>query len=164
MQDIQSDTNGKLYFAHQYGVTTWLEGDWDNLIVEDVPTNLSHSASLQFDDEGTLWWASRTYGLFSYSPLDVSAEEVENQPINKISVYPNPAVNYVIIDFTTKEIENVNLFIYNNLGQLQSSLKLGKLAAGTFQQQLDIAHFSKGFYTIQLEIGGKVFVERMLVQ
>jgi ligand-binding sensor domain-containing protein len=164
VQAIGSDANGKLYFAHQYGVTTLLDDEWDNLIIEEVPTNLSHSGTIQFNDAGTLWWASRSYGLFSYSLLGTNVVDFETQTISNLSIYPNPAVNYAMLDFTTKSNENVNISIYNNLGQLQSNLNLGKFTVGTFQERIEVAGFAKGFYTVQLEIGGQHFVERMVVQ
>ena len=64
---IESDSTGKVYFAHQYGVTTLLDDEWGSLVIEDVPNvNSSHKASIKFDDDGTLWWASQRYGVFSY--------------------------------------------------------------------------------------------------
>ena len=63
---IESDAAGKMYFAHQYGVTTLLNDEWEDLLIEDVPNeNSSATAIIEFDDEGTLWWGSNRDGVFA---------------------------------------------------------------------------------------------------
>lgn len=161
---IESDATGKVYFAHQYGVTTLWNDEWEDLLIEDVPnTNSSHESKITFDDDGTLWWASSRYGVFSYAPESTTSILSNFEENIAFSVYPNPAQQYTTLDFTTEAKADVNVLIYNYLGQLQSSLDLGQLPAGTFQQTIDLAHFPKGFYSIQVQINDQSSTKTMMV-
>lgn len=163
-QSIQSDAAGKLYFSHQYGVTTLLDGEWEDLIIEDVPNvNSSQRTNIKFDDDGTLWWASNVQGVFSRS-ADMTISIADIEAANNFELYPNPASDYTILDFTIEENAHVNVLVHNYLGQLQIRLDLGQLQAGTFQERIDLTHFAKGFYTIQLEINHQFSTKKMVVR
>ena len=59
----------------------------------------------------------------------------------QLSVYPNPASNYVII--TLPEGENYNLFVYNTHGIKQQEIKIPKYSE---QVQVDVSAYSPGLY------------------
>jgi ligand-binding sensor domain-containing protein len=161
---IESDSEGRMYFSHQYGVTTLLDGEWKELFIDDVPpVSTSYSTSIKFDDAGTLWWASRAYGVFSYIPETTTAtfSDFETEP--DFSIYPNPADSYTVLDFTIKKRANVTACVYNNLGQLISSLDLGQLSKGTFQQTINLADFPNGFYSIRLQINDLSYTKKMII-
>ncbi len=163
VHSIDSDAAGKLYFSHQYGVTTFQDGVWGNLSIGDVPNNFSSNSSyIKFDDDGTLWWASNRYGVFSYSPEIPNAtfSDVETKP--DFSIYPNPAENFTTLDFIVKKTSKVDAFIYNQLGQLQSRLDLGQLPAGNIKKSIDLTHLPKGIYTIRLQINEQSFVKTII--
>ncbi|MFK7908796.1 MAG: two-component regulator propeller domain-containing protein [Chitinophagales bacterium] len=165
VHSIQSDVTGKTYFSHQYGVTTWFDGEFEDLLIEDVPNKFSsHAAMVQFDDEGTLWWASSRYGVFSYDTGTATSIESDFELTTNFSTYPNPASDYTTLDFTLDESSEVKAFVYNSLGQIQLSLDLGQLPAGVFQQRMDVTNLSTGFYTLQLWVNGQFSAKGMIVQ
>lgn len=167
VHDIAMDLNGKLYFSHQYGVTTMFDGEWDNLIIPDIDVpNIatSSSSSLAFDNEGTIWWASTWHGVFAYATGITSSVETNIEQESDFSIYPNPATDYTILDFTTQESATVNVLIYNTLGQLQSSSNLGRFSVGTFQERIDLSRLPKGVYNVQLEVNGKSTTKRIILQ
>jgi len=165
VHSIEVDAAGKIYFSHQFGVTTLFEEEWDNLLNSGIPNEFSSASStIQFDNEGTLWWGSNRHGVFSYSPASTTSVFSSIKKGAEFSVYPNPANNYSVVDFSIEEGAEVNIFIYNNLGQVQSNLILGQLPAGDFQQRIDVTNFPKGFYTIQLKVKDKVSTKTIIVQ
>ncbi len=165
VNDIESDATGKVYFAHQYGVTTLFDGELGELLIEDVPNQFSSSTSnIEFDDEGTLWWSNNRYGVFSYSTGNPTSIHSGFSLNFDFSTYPNPAVDYTILDFTLEERADVKAFVYNSLGQIQLSLDLGQLSAGAFQERMDVSNLSTGFYTLQLWVNDRFSTKGMIVQ
>ena len=134
---IESDEAGKLYFAHQYGLTTLFEGEWEHLVIEDVPSvNSSHRSSIEFDDQGTLWWASNRYGVFSYTPESPSA--LFSQPVHEaiLAIYPNPTSGLLHLDIPN----NLEWTIVNFSGQVMMS------GRGT---SCDLSRLPNGMYLIK---------------
>ncbi|MFK8101933.1 MAG: T9SS type A sorting domain-containing protein [Saprospiraceae bacterium] len=162
---ITGDADGKIYFAHQYGVTTLKDGVWGELLIENVPqVNSSVKSTIQFDDAGTLWWGSRVHGVFAYTPEMISATTSNFAATTKFAVYPNPAANHTTLDFTLENTAKVTALIYNQLGQLQLRLDLGELPAGAARQQFDLTKLENGFYAIQLQVNEKSVTKRIVVQ
>ncbi len=162
---IESDASGTLYFAHQYGVSTLKDGVWDNLIIDDVPNeNSSATADIEFDDSGTLWWANNRHGVFSYTPESTSSIFSNSNLDINLSLYPNPAQNYFIIDFAIEENSEIDVYIYNNIGQLMSQYNFGKISFGEHQEKIELVNYSQGIYTVELKINNKSTVKRLVVQ
>ncbi len=162
---IQSDATGKMYFSHQYGVTTLLDGEWGDLLIEDIPQSINNGdSSIQFDDEGTLWWGSQRHGVFSSSSLITSSTTTFFEQNANLSLYPNPTRGYVNLEFECSKNTVVNLAIINNLGQRVSSLDLGFFPEGTFQHRLDLTHFPKGIYKIQLQLDHENSTQTLVIQ
>lgn len=78
VSSIESDATGKMYFAHQYGMTTLFNGQWRDILISDVPQTQSIASSfIEFDNAGNIWWASLRYGVFSFGapailPVDLT--------------------------------------------------------------------------------------------
>jgi ligand-binding sensor domain-containing protein len=162
---IESDAAGQLYFAHQYGVTTFLDGEWGNLSIADVPNNTSsHQSNIQLDNEGSLWWASNRYGVFSYSQASTTATVNGFDTAANFSIYPNPAIDHAMLDFSTQETSTVTIFLYNQLGQRVSSLNLGQFSQGAFQQAIDLSSIPKGIYILQLRMNGRSSSRKIIIQ
>ncbi len=162
---IEIDQTGKLYFSHQYGVTTLLEDQWDDLLIEEVPNeSSSHRSDIEFDDAGNLWWGSSRYGLFAYTPESITSTFKPLESLIDFSLYPNPTVDFAILDFTLAETALVKMQVYNNLGQLQSQWDLGQLPVGDFRQSLELSHFQAGFYSVQLQIGEQSLSKTFMIQ
>ncbi len=161
---IASNAEGKLFFAHQYGVSTFLDGEWDNLIIDDVPyVNSSHDSDIEFDDNGTLWWASSRYGVFSYTEEMTSSTFTTDQQETNLTIFPNPAHDYCTLDFTTTENSKVEISIFNNLGQQVSRMNLNQLPAGSFQETIDITKLYSGIYTLRLQVNDKAISKKIIV-
>ena len=114
---IESDSEGRMYFAHQYGVTTLLDSVWGELLIDDVPNKkTSANTNIKFDDAGTLWWASNFSGVYSYTPETAASIFSSIERTTDFSIYPNPSKG--TINFSTKHIGNSSIKIYNRIGEL----------------------------------------------
>ncbi|MFK8163978.1 MAG: T9SS type A sorting domain-containing protein [Lewinella sp.] len=165
VQSIQSDEDGKLYFAHEYGISTLLNGEWENFINEEVTTNNSQKSAIVFDDEGILWWANGRTGVFSFKPEVVSSNSSPLGAVaTRFSLYPNPAQTYTTLDFTTKTSANVKVAIFNQIGQLATVLDLGQMPEGTYQREINTDRLPKGFYTVQLQINNSSSTTKMIIR
>lgn len=162
---IRNDAAGKLYFSHQYGVTTIDDGVWGELLIENNVPNEDNSSSskIEFDDEGTLWWASNRYGVFTYTEETTTSVFTVLEELTTFSIYPNPARTHTSVDFTLEQSAAVEISIYNYLGQIQSSINLGQLPAGTFREAINLSSFQKGYYLIQLIINDQRTTKTLIV-
>ena len=161
---IDSDATGKLYFAHKQGVTTFLDDEWEDLFIEDIPEGFFHRSNILFDDEGTLWWANDMFGVFSYTPSTTTPVSLGFEEATGFSVYPNPAERYSVIDFTIKESARVQAVVYNHLGQVIRSVDFGLMPAGVFKETIEVNDLPKGFYSVQLQIDGQFFTKPLIMQ
>jgi ligand-binding sensor domain-containing protein len=162
---IASDADGKVYFSHQYGVTTLFNGEWEDLLIADVPNRSSSIESkIKFDDAGNLWWASRGYGVFAY-PTGITSTTLSGfEPSTHFAIYPNPAPRQVTLSFTLPATAKVKALLYNSLGQLITQLDWGQLPAGNFQETIPVADLPKGLYFLQLHVAGQAATQLLVVQ
>lgn len=66
----------------------------------------------------TLWQPSNGDMIILYNEIDFTSTE-EKQQLYETSIYPNPAVNEVNVNFS-KDVKNANVKLYNSLGKLCS--------------------------------------------
>ncbi len=162
---IESDANGKVYFSHQYGVTTLFNDEWEDLLIEDVPNeNSSFEAKINFDNAGNLWWASSRYGVFAYPTGITSTTRSDFEPNTNFSIYPNPAQFEATLDFTLPRAAKVKALLYNSFGQVMTDLDLGQVPAGSFKERMLVTEFPKGLYFLQLHIDGQTSTRTISIQ
>lgn len=114
---IESDSEGRMYFAHQYGVTTLLDSVWGELLIDDVPHKItSAKTTLKFDDAGTLWWASNMSGVYSYTTATPAGIFSNDELASNFSIYPNPSTG--ILNFKNIDAVEASIKIYTTLGKL----------------------------------------------
>ena len=77
--------------------------------------------------------------------------------------YPNPFNPSTQIDFSLPESANIQLEIYNILGQKVQTLKNERMAPGYYSITFEANSLSSGIYIYQLQMGNKVITKRMLL-
>ncbi|MEM9820831.1 MAG: T9SS type A sorting domain-containing protein [Bacteroidota bacterium] len=75
--------------------------------------------------------------------------------LEALKVYPNPAVDQIGISFDLVEASEVQLRLYDQLGQLLDASVVQRLASGNNFEQMNIEQFGEGIYFLQLTINGK---------
>jgi hypothetical protein len=103
---------------------------------------------------------------------------IENMIMNKLMVsgeslptvysleqnYPNPFNPSTLIEFSLPEdVANVNLSIYNTLGEKIAELVSASLQAGKYQYQWNAQDLATGMYVYQLRTDKFNFVKKMLL-
>ncbi len=83
--------------------------------------------------------------------------------MNAISAYPNPSASTVTINYSLRAAGNVDMVIYNILGEKMKSIDLGRQQAGENKYLLNTKSFAKGIYVLQLNTGSKREVIRLTV-
>ncbi len=78
--------------------------------------------------------------------------------------FPDPFTHSTTVQYTLPEATNVQLDVYNVLGQRVSALVERELAAGTYSVSLARGNLASGIYFIRLRAGGHQFIEPMIVQ
>lgn len=77
--------------------------------------------------------------------------------------YPNPSVNYTIINFTLQKRGEVQFTIKNILGQEIDAINLGNQSAGTHSLKVNTTKFNPGIYFYSLKLGNNEITKKMIV-
>jgi len=154
---IESDSEGRMYFAHQYGVTTLLDSVWGELLIDDVPhKKTSAKTTLKFDDAGTLWWASNMTGLYSYTTATPAAIFSNYELASNFSIYPNPSSG--TLNFKNIDADEASIKIYTTLGKLvYSNDKLNPNSPIQLNQ-------SPGMYLVVIKNSNSTFTQKLILK
>lgn len=76
--------------------------------------------------------------------------------------YPNPFNPTTEIRFAMKKREHVTIAVYNTLGHLVETLFIGEKQAGIHTVTFDAKRYASGVYFYRMEVGDKIFNEKML--
>ena len=89
----------------------------------------------------------------------------ENIPSDKmlLSVYPNPASSSSAITFTVKNAGQVELSLFNELGEKILTLANQKMNSGLHAATINLTELPAGNYFVQLQAEGKTEVQKLLI-
>jgi len=79
-----------------------------------------------------------------------------------LKVFPNPAENYVQVDYQLAESDDVQIDIMNTLGEKMQSISLGKKSLGTENYRINVEMLNAGAYFIRLSSGKNVEFAKFL--
>ena len=89
--------------------------------------------------------------LYCRSPLEV--DEI-NSITSEVKVYPNPATEFLKINFSSSKFGDATISIYNIFGQEIKKQKV-KIEKGTTEIEMPIDNLSEGMYFCNLIIDSK---------
>jgi len=81
-------------------------------------------------------------------------------PEKSISVFPNPAKEYIIVQFEEPSLENVELVLTNSVGQKVLSVNL---PAETLSEKVDLNHLPSGIYVLELSEKTKTSTRKVII-
>jgi hypothetical protein len=84
--------------------------------------------------------------------------------INYFGIYPNPASNNIIINYTIDEVQNVILSIIDLSGKQITSLSLAAQKKGEHSQPFDVSGLSRGMYFVSLKTGETEIRNKVVVE
>lgn len=161
---------GNLYLDEVYGGLVAI-AEKDGLIQKasyQIPGSANESApfinfGLTTDDEMMLAFIQYTREPVPSNPNTGIFDGRKDEP-SFMSIYPNPTNGTSSIKFSLDESADVQLTVFNSLGQEVNKVYAGTLAAGQATFQFDAANGSdpNGLYLIQLIVDGKVYSDRLL--
>jgi hypothetical protein len=162
---IESDADGKIYIGTNDGIATLYEGEWEEMIIDaTLPITAPYSVALKFDDSGLLWCGYTVYGLHSFLPAGVtSTMDVAESQSSDFSIYPNPAIGNTTVAFTLESGAEVDLSVFNKLGQQLGYKALGYLKEGSHEVDLELSNFPSGMYIVQLRLGEYRSIKKLII-
>lgn len=139
-----------------------------------VSGQTSYSFEPEYLEKGkTYYWrvdARNDKGVTPGSTWSFTVKDIVGYALDHWSGYqlkqnnPNPFYDYTIITFTLPKSSEVKLEVYNALGVLVEIIADGKFTTGIHTLRFDRMNLSSGIYFIRMEVEGKVFMKRMMVQ
>ena len=104
--------------------------------------------------------------LVDASTVDVSTETIGSELPTKFALdqnYPNPFNPSTRINFALPENSNVQLSVYNMLGQKVMTLVDGRMEAGYHQVNFNAASLASGMYIYRIEAGTFSSTKKMML-
>ena len=93
----------------------------------------------------------------------VSIEEKEPIPFS-FKIWPNPADNYSNIGFTLTKKSNVEILVYNTLGQNKLVVFNDELQAGYQNIPIELNELKSGLYLVNLIIDNKQYTQNLVIE
>ncbi|MBW6481728.1 MAG: T9SS type A sorting domain-containing protein [Vicingaceae bacterium] len=81
---------------------------------------------------------------------------------NEISLYPNPANNEFTVQLEGKKGDEVNIEIYNSIGQ-QVMNRTFILQHKFFSEQIDVNEFDQGIYFVNIKMGNLLIPKKLII-
>lgn len=97
-----------------------------------------------------------------YMDFVLDTEVVETLQFNA-QVYPNPTSGFATLDYSISKKANVQIALYNQVGQLLRVLEDQEQGSGTYSISLE-DELAKGLYFVHLNIAGHTVVRKLIVQ
>mgnify|MGYP006287625167 CR=1 FL=1 len=85
-----------------------------------------------------------------------------NSDIN-LKIYPNPVTSSVHVDFFLEKNANAAIRVYSLMGKEIKTLHSGSLTAGPHSLTQDLTMLPAGIYFIKIDLGSKVFTEKIAI-
>lgn len=102
---------------------------------------------------GNIYAATAGRGVFKTASLanGINRPKSQNEEtINKILVYPNPANDNVTIEYTLKKESDVTLRIFNLDGKIVKEQSMVQTKAGVYKLNINVSELSSGSYFISV--------------
>jgi hypothetical protein len=88
---------------------------------------------------------------------------VAMKDISSLLIFPNPATDYVQIQFKVEEESNVNLSLYNEVGQLIQTILDTKMPKGSYTYTPSLERLSNGTYILTLKTNKDILDSKLLI-
>jgi hypothetical protein len=145
-------TTGNIHFTipDTVSVTTWYVG---------IKSGIWSAAAGQIDP-------TYIYLFDNISLIDLGGVGINDNTANdliSLSNYPNPVTNNTLITYNVPENGNVQLAIYNILGEKVMTLVNETMVAGKYNYNLDVSGLSNNMYFYTLKVNDKTISNKLTV-
>ena len=146
-----SNLNGENTVWEQIGHT-----DFGSTIVEYITYRQSDGLLVV----GT--FGNGVYQINLTSVGDVLNVNTISVPLFEFNIYPNPATNKAILEFTLSKSAITRILIYDELGRVVQKVKKIESKKGSNSIQLDFKALSAGVYFVSLNIDGETLSKQIV--
>ncbi len=157
--NIRSFANtGSILFAGTYG-GVFMSVDNGNSWTElnnglgDLET---HSLAIS---DNYLYVGTHSSGVWRF-PLNEIAGLAQEKVSSSFSIYPNPVSDLVTLSFDNQNISNLDIRIYNLMGDLVHSEEL----SNSNESQINIQELSDGIYTLSIDSNGLIENKKLIIK
>ena len=95
--------------------------------------------------------------------LCTSTGLIEYNTITELKIYPNPAVDELLVNFSLAASSMVSIRLHNQIGSEVMSQEYGLQNEGQHQFKIDTAELSTGLYHLKIEVGTEVLTKKISV-
>lgn len=153
--DINGEDRKQIYFEPLvYFMEHWIEGIGSNLGILESGTSMVvgwYTRFLCMSEDGELIYMNPNYS--SCYLVSTGIEETHN---TRILIYPNPAIDKIIMENTDNvEIESISIIDLNG----QNILEFEK-----DRNELDISGLSSGIYLLKLTYGNETIIKKIVIE
>ncbi len=157
-----SSWNNGVYFANITS-TDAPTVTWNNIGLTGVKVS-----SISYDNStGKLFAATTDGGLLRNDSPTSTRETIANEipeRFNLANNYPNPFNPVTVIEFSIPVSGEVELVVYNMLGEIISKPVTGMMQAGKYSVRFDATNLPSGIYLYRLTTGNSVVTKKMVLQ
>ncbi len=118
---------------------------------------LAHNGSNIFAQGAGFGLQDEAQFSISYTGID------ELNSLTDLTIYPNPVSNVAYVSFDLKGSENINLNVYNSLGEIVYTISNETLVEGNHTLEINTSQFINGIYYVNLNSGEKNYQEKIIV-
>lgn len=181
--DESDDVNLPLNFewedaehAESYRIQISEDQDFNELIADSSDiSDTGIALSPQLESLETYYWRVQSKNdigeadwsdIWSFQTSEtVSAEELADLPedVKLKQNYPNPFNPITTIRYAVPEETDVQLEVYNTLGEHVATLVSGRQSAGEYEVDFDGSDYSSGVFLYRLQSGDQVITRKMLL-
>ena len=83
--------------------------------------------------------------------------------INNLDVYPNPSRDIFNVNFTSEDIQNLEVRIINVIGEVVYTENLNQFV-GEYTKQVDLSTYTKGVYFLEITTDNGVINKKLILQ
>ena len=130
-----------------YTKTELLTAGWEGFPLGDLNWFPAEKSKWKATGESEKLWAALKAGEI---PSGIKRNEIRN---TQLSVYPNPFTNTTNVEFVLAGGANVELNVYNLVGQKVMSAALGHRTSGKHNITLNKSDLHSGMYILQIDAG-----------
>jgi hypothetical protein len=135
--------------------------NWGRITIRDLQSNTYYCFyALAQNNQGDIRYSS---GNYYCATTDISTGIINSSNEDNIKIYPNPNNGIFIIECRGIKNTEVDLIIYNLIGQNVYNEKINKLFNEKINKQLNLKDLPKGVYYLKLEFGGEFITEKFII-
>jgi len=152
--------NGTPYIAYLDAITstaTVMKYDGSKwLAVSSNTATPNNYLDFAIAKDGTLYVGFQDYNRYSYASLIKNVDMVTDTKMVQssklaLSAYPSPSRGQITVDYQLDKASDVNLKLYNALGELQTTFVSKKEDAGSHTLHCNVFQLPQGVYVLDLQ-------------